>query len=405
MNVRIPLLILSLAANLVGAALVLRPRPDAESAPPPAAAPTWPQTLARESASPPLWVRLEHSDGATFVRNLRAAGLPPDLIQALVAAHLQEEFAPRFRTLRAARTAGNYWEEAGNLTPQQFRSVLALQGEYNDRLRTLLGATPPPTPAQISAAQRRFGPLDPAKLASLEILDRDYESMLNSYRFLGIPTATDLAAIALLEQEREADLAALLTPSELFEYKLRRSDTARRMRQDLAAFAPTEAEFRAFLPLFEQLDRDFPRAQVSSPLTRMQGEEAAARQTLANTLGTGLSPTRAAELAQALKLDATADNRFVARLGLPLTVATRLGEVRTAIPDLFRSINAAPEADRAAAYAQAITRATAYRTELERLLGGPENLEAYRSSFGRWLTSIDNFLKAPPPTAAPPGGS
>ncbi len=78
---------------------------------------------------------------------------------------------------------------------------------------------------------------------------------------LSLPAA-DREKLALLNRERRADLERVLTPEELFEYDLRQGPTAMRLRSQLAAFQPTEEEYRAIFTVQHALDR---RAVATRP--------------------------------------------------------------------------------------------------------------------------------------------
>ena len=53
------------------------------------------------------------------------------------------------------------------------------------------------------------------------------------------------AEFVALNKQKDAELAKILTPYELEEYKVRQSNTAQQMRWSLQAFEPSDQEFRA----------------------------------------------------------------------------------------------------------------------------------------------------------------
>ena len=72
---------------------------------------------------------------------------------------------------------------------------------------------------------------------------------------------TDIVRVARMQKniERYGEKFAerILTPAELEEYDLRNSNTGRAMRRELAAFNPTEEEFRAIYKLRQPVDEKY----------------------------------------------------------------------------------------------------------------------------------------------------
>ncbi len=100
----------------------------------------------------------------------------------------------------------------------------------------------------VSAAQRRqYGDLPPAKIDLISRINDDYADMIGQVRasMQGVTLPEDREKLALLEREKRADLAALLTPAELADYEMRSSPITNRLRSTLSIFEASEAEFRA----------------------------------------------------------------------------------------------------------------------------------------------------------------
>src|SRR5690606_32925705 len=53
----------------------------------------------------------------------------------------------------------------------------------------------------------------------------------------------------LIEKERRAEMAKILSPEQLFEWDLRHSSTAQNMKWQMQAFDATEEEFRAIFKM------------------------------------------------------------------------------------------------------------------------------------------------------------
>lgn len=192
----------SLAPAGMQAFLVRHFHPDIPKAPPPSTA------KGVTAKRPKLWTALRHEDASTLIARLRAAGLPPNVIRELVTAEITGQYDAKLR---------------------------AFKDEFFASTDT-------------SAAQRRqFGDLPLSKIDALQRVENDYNEMIAAVRTKakGIILPEDREKLALLNREKRADLASILTPQELENYELRTSQSANMLRSRLAAFEPTEAEFRA----------------------------------------------------------------------------------------------------------------------------------------------------------------
>lgn len=97
----------------------------------------------------------------------------------------------------------------------------------------------------------------------------------------------DRQAQVLLEEEMRRDLAAILSPEELFEYEVRTSQLAGGLRHRLNALEPTEEEFRTIFRLQREVDElGGPRLQGADEETQRHSEaQEKMQETLRETLG------------------------------------------------------------------------------------------------------------------------
>ncbi len=116
--------------------------------------------------------------------------------------------------------------------------------------------------------------------------------------------------MAFIEREREADLAALLTPSELFEFEIRTSATARRLTHSLTAFDASEEEFRQLYSIWTP---PFDESQLRRSVVVIPGERESSMQNLLDDSATVFSPEQVADLEQALRPRADFENATAAR--------------------------------------------------------------------------------------------
>ena len=392
------LLTLSLAANLVGGGFLLVQKlahPTASDAAVPSTTVAANAARDRPAAARSFWSRVASDDFATLSQNLRDSGMPPSLVNAVISGLIHERYADRLTAMRGTDGSGNYWQRPNMPGLREQEAYLAVQRERDELIIRLTGRDPRASPVRLAVAQRIYGIADLSKVPDLATIDSDYESLLSAYRVNGFYTKSDQAALALLEQERAADLAALLSPADLREYQLRRSGAAQRLQRELIYFQPTEEEYRQLFPLFQDFNRDHP-AKASFMQDRPSGDaETQARSALIASWAEQLDPERARELELALKAENAGNNAILTRLGLPLSTSGRLNEIQASYRELVRKI-AVPGGNNTETRDSVRAQAVAALQEVESLLGA-EGMAAYRATQGVWLRGFDQ-LAAPPST-------
>jgi hypothetical protein len=215
---------------------------------------------AKEStvAASELWSSLHSTDLATLVRRLREAGFPPTMVRAVVDAEVERQFNPRIKDLMRSVTETPYWTQdpgyySGNA--KLFETINQIYRERSRVLRDLLGNDAYAIAGMdATAAQRRqYGNLAPAKIDLVQRIRDDYAEMTGQIRaaMRGIALPEDREKLALLEREKRADLAAILTPDELAEFEMRTSPITSRLRTAFTIMDASEAEFRAIYHAYE----------------------------------------------------------------------------------------------------------------------------------------------------------
>lgn len=431
------LLAISLAANLAGVALfVLRPAlaPPALRGllglvtPEEAAERTAVEraaTAARAAAAaaaaqppPPLWSQLQTDDLRTFVARLRAAGFSPVIIRALVDAVVAERFDPRIKALTRERDATPYWRQPPYLTSGS-KILEDLNQIYRERsrlLRDLIGTDALAYGGyDVSAAQRRqYGDLPQAKIDLISRVNDDYAEMIGQVRagMQGVALPEDREKLALLEREKRADLAAILTPAELADYELRASNVTSRLRTPLSIMNADETEFRKIYAALQPFaDVLYPSIPTSGPVPIDQRREATARAN--EQLKAVLGPERFADYQRATNSDFQQLYRLTQGETLAPGALIRAHAARTVAAEASTKImnDRALTAEQRTAALQAV--ATEARTTLLSNLG-PKTGPAYAQA-ASWLTHIerggsvsittDGYLafrtSPPPPPPAP----
>jgi hypothetical protein len=337
-----------------------------------------------------LWSAMQTGDLKALIEHLRAAGFPPSLIRALVAAQVSEQFAARRKALLAQREERPYWKSGQTyLTDAKTTSALRDLGrEQSNLLKQLLGSENVPGNEEALLYQRRqFGDLPSEKAEQVQNILSDYGDMRNQIYVAanGVILAEDRDKIALLEKEQRSDLAAVLTPDELENYQMRSSPTANSLRSQLALFNPTEDEYRALFKIQEAFDDQYgsPNVMTASSYRERQAHQ----QELLDQVKNVLTPDRMADYKQAIDPQYQMVNRLVARLDLPATAATEVVSVQQDV--LQRAGTIRSDANLAGDLKNAQLNALADEAtgKLTSVLGA-RGLDAYKQYGGQWIQNL-----------------
>ena len=343
------------------------------------------------------WSTLQHSDLTTLVARLRAAGFPPYVIRRIISDQLGQEFTKRYADLMKQLFDRPYWKDSagGSFDPKILSAMRAASKEYADTLKSLVGEDPDADNSASAYQKRRYGDLPKAKIEQLQAIEADYSDLTMQVQSgtHGIWLPEDQAKLALLDKEKLADFAKVLTPQELEEYNLRSSSTAGQMRSTLATFNPTEAEFRALFKFQSALDEQYPKPMGSYTSEQMAPRQAAEKQ-LQPQIQALLGPDRYADYQLATDPKYQQVNRLVARLELPASTSVEVVNVQENIQKqataLRRDRTLTPD-DRNAQIAALAQQA---QTQLTAALGS-SGYEAYKDYGGYWL---QNLAPRPAPT-------
>ena len=361
MNLRALLLVVSAAANVAfAAAFILRPslappavreffttrevRAAAAAAADAKAARA--RAIAAEAAAKAaalsqtrLWSALHSDELRALIERLRAAGFPPNLVRAVVSREVDNRFAARMKTLQAQVEDAPYWRAMPTSSFSNPKYFEERQQVYRDRarmLRELLGdeamaaAGVDPTAAQ----RQQFGDLPKAKIELVQRINDDYAEMTSQVRAAtnGIMLPEDRAKLALLEREKRADLAAVLTPQELEDYEMRSSPVTMRLRGALTLVDASEDEFRTIYRLsqpFADVLYPSPSAGITFYTSEIMQKRQEATQTLNAQLKGALGESRYAEWSRAQNYEFQNLARLTQQQGLPLSAAVQAYNLRT----------------------------------------------------------------------------
>ena len=360
-----------------------------------ATAPSIPPPTRPPALEVSIWPGLQTNDLPELIARLRAAGFPPHLVRAIVAAQLDENFAARRRVLDAGTENLPFWKTRPP-DPRINLAFLQLEREKQTTLRQLFGPdSETDDPLSQIIQNRRVQGLPPDKVESIRSLLREFDEQRDDIYASGTYSMVREKLPALEKAQRDA-IVRLLTPQELAEYDLRTSNTASSLRNELAAFNPTEAEFRAIFQLRQPFDEQFNSNFAATPPSSEQMQRREEAQKLLNEqIKAALAPDRAAEYERAIDDNYRQTSQLVARLELPPETAGQVyaveKDVQQRLLAYYGNETLSPE--------QRSQQLAALRQEVEAKLTpmlGAQGFEAYRQYGGSWMQSLT------PPVARQP---
>ena len=371
------------------------PKPETQNPKPTSASSTL--NPAQSAALAELRTQLQSGDLTTLVAQLRAAGFSPSLIRSIVSAQVYEQFAAKRKAVLSALPEREYWKSQSGffIDPKSQAALRDLGKEQTALIKNLLGPDGQTGAEEQQFYQRaQYGNIPREKVDRIQAILADYSDLSQEVyaKTSGtIQLPEDREKLALIEKEKLADLAKILTPEELEDYQLRTSSAASQLRYNLASFNPTEAEFRALYRATAAVEAQLgPQGNVRTMDDMKKRNDAL----LARLQGT-LSPERIAEVKMAIDPEYQSINRVVARLELPPATSQTVVAVQKDIQQRAAAVRndraLTPEARNtqlAALADEATTKLTASLT--------PRGFEAYKTYGGAWVQNL--VPPARPPT-------
>ena len=348
---------------------------------------------AKAAAEAQVWESLHPDDLKGLVARLRAAGFPPSVIRSVVSSLIAAQFAPRYREVMGADPSTPFWKVSSNIfganDTQRMEQYQQLNRDRSKLQRELLGDALLDNNGEVTAAQRRqFGDLSRSKIDLVQRISDDYAEMTSQVRagMQGITLPEDREKLALLDREKHADLAAVLTPEELADFEMRTSPIASMMRSRFGPFEPSEAEFRAIYQVQLAISNQFAASGG------MQGIPYDLRSTLGqqyfDQMKAALGPERYPEYDRSQNRDFQQLAGLVQRANLSPDVATQAFNLRDTVATQSNQIFGDPTlgADQKLAALAALAQNT--RAQLLASLG-PTVGPAYLNLANQWLNNVE----------------
>ncbi len=401
-----------LAASLVGnaaLAFVLLRRHEAPNSSPPSATsvaavsavPTSPASPTVASVPSGTFAELATGDINATVARLRADGVSPRMLRAIVSGLIAQRFADRHQALVDAILAKPWWQ-GESYEAYQDPKITAMRRQLardeHNALYELLGPEEPETEFDRAWSERRYGGISAAKQESIRQINGDYDDLMAEVRERahGIILPEDRAKLAYLEQQKRADVAKLLSPDELATLDLHSSPTANNLRKTLNDFDPTEDEFRALFKIQQGIDTQFGEGKnqnLSQDDRRQKRDLTLASVEQARAV---LTPDRFAQYQVVTDPAYRGVREFVTEQQLPLSAAAPLVVLKNDMSAKMQavmtdsSLSATERSDRLGALAQ-----LANSTVVTQL--GADGAARYKQENpGQWLNNLERRAQARP---------
>jgi hypothetical protein len=388
----------SLTANAVLVAVVAINAPEVfhfgqKSTAGPAAAAIRPSAPADTSGARPgaeSWGAFKGDDMKSMIARMRAAGYPPGVIRAIVKAQLDEQFHAKRKELVDGVSSRPYWSARfGSFDPKTMTALRNINIEENKTIKDLLGNNDDPgNPYGNAFRTDTNSGLSREKYDRVQAINNDFNEMRNNVYgdTNGLMLPEDKEKMNYLQKEQQAEIAAELSPEELFEFQLRSSGTSYELRSALTAFKPTEEEFRAIFKAQQDFDSQYGSSEEQLTPDQLKEKDAHKGELLAK-IQDAIGPDRAAEYKVESDPNYVQLSRLVDRLELPAAATQQVASVQSDITKRADAIRKAPglsAADRSSQLAALSDEATAQITAVM----GDRGLQAYKDNGGGWLQGL-----------------
>jgi hypothetical protein len=228
------------------------------------------------------WSQIESTDFKQYMANLRTIGCPEETIRDLIIAEVNKMFAPRFAALAAETQKFEYWSQRSKPRDTILTQLHGLQQERRTLLRELLGIDDDSSAKWASVdldklrQEGKFSFLSAEKQAQVRAIMEKYQQQLEAGRAgQGGLVKGDSDQSKRLREQRQQELAQVLTPDEFKELSLRDSNTADSVRNRFGSADLTEAEYRKMFDLRKAYeDTQGAVADYSDPEKMRQRSEA-----------------------------------------------------------------------------------------------------------------------------------
>jgi hypothetical protein len=345
------------------------------------------------------WQQLESEDYRTYIARLREIGCPEQTIRDIIIADLDKLFAPRTQALKGRRAEVNYWhpeeeELANNIDHRELaRQERLIEKDKRLALQELLGVDlireRLKQQGQEDYYERRLSFLPEEKRGALrqllEVFDEREQEILRKEDEGELLTPVERAELRRLREERETQVASVLSPEEEKQYQLWMSPTANAVRQSIYGMDATEEESLKIYNLRRGFDETWGEvdADMLGDARRIQYEQSKAE--LESQLRAQLGEHRYSDLKRGEDPDFHHLNAVVSRYQLPRQKAMEVYELKRSIQAMRDAVQNDPRLGPEQKQ-RAIEEMNAETERTTRMLLGDKAFLLYlRRGQGQWL--------------------
>ena len=302
------------------------------------------------------WAQLESENYRTYIARLRLVGCPEETICDLIIADVDKLLAPRLHAVLPARKELAYWQseekelEDPLAAQETARQQMEIDFEKRDLIKDLVGVDLVAERMKLRGELDQYGQRlsflpEERRIQLRKILERynRAEILLREKAWAEGESSTPEgeAEIRQLQQKREAEITALLTPGELQKYELQLSPTAYKARDSLFGMNASEQEYLAIFQVQKGLEGKL--ADLDPTLPDGQRAAEAARRAVQEQLRQELGEKRFHEYERAQDADFRELCATAARNQLPRAAAEEVFEIKRLVVARRQEIDADPD--------------------------------------------------------------
>jgi hypothetical protein len=326
-------------------------------------------------------------DAKTIYARLLAAGFPRSVIRAIVTLKVDEPFHEREKAIAERLKPKPYWKaRPSDFDQSALADMQAVNRERNKQINAIMG----PDNYDMNVFGQVFvesmhGGLSAEAYSRMDAIQSDYDDMKKRVIAAanGILMPEDNEKLAYLDKEREADLAAAMSPDDLLTYQLHNSPAASTLRANLVAFNPTEDEFKAIYKAQQDVN-----TQLGAPDGSLTADQQQARQaSLLAALQQVLSPDRFADYKTDTDPAYAGVDRLVQQLNLPPDTTQQVVAMQSDYTQQVAAINGNSQISPADKITELSALADEATAKLTAALGA-RGFYAYQQSSGSWLQQL-----------------
>ena len=336
---------------------------------------------------------------------MAAAGISPEIARELMIGRTLSRVAEKIRASRTNSSDERWWRLRPGLAPAGREQQLVARRELSDALIAAFGDDL----GMGGGDQSQLAFLSPAKRDALRRINQDYDEMMAKFGQGGVQLASDREKLRLLRQERDRDIAAVLSPEERLAYEMRTSPSGMGVRSRYGDAIESEAEFQKIFALQKAFDERYSREALTGRISpEVLRERAQAERQLDAEIRASVGDDRYAALRRAADPDLRTIDALASRLNLPPATTDSVLASRDSYAAASQRIANDTSLPMPERRTQIQALAAQAKAELTRSLGS-EAADAY-SQRSPWMSMLQSGMaySTTPPESSPgsllPGG-